>query len=120
MEEVGGDGYLFSLPNVSRRTLAEIEDGLVPALENRGLVRKAYALTAAVDDRMARLGAPAPIHGTEEEVTGEQMIAGLKQMAVRAHSRGIRIISATLIPFGNETLHGQRVEPDAREAPGRG
>jgi len=56
----------------------------------------------------------------EEEVTGEQMIAGLKQMAVRAHSRGIRIISATLIPFGNETLHGQRVEPDAREAPGRG
>ena len=43
MEEVGRDGYLFSLPNVSRRTLAEIEDGLVPALENRGLVRKAYA-----------------------------------------------------------------------------
>ncbi|MGA7263335.1 MAG: LLM class flavin-dependent oxidoreductase, partial [Stellaceae bacterium] len=43
MEEVGGDGYLFSLPNVSRRTLAEIEDGLVPALQDRGLVRKAYA-----------------------------------------------------------------------------
>ena len=42
MEEVGGDGYLFSLPNVSRRTLAEIEDGLVPALQDRGLVRKAY------------------------------------------------------------------------------
>jgi FMN-dependent oxidoreductase (nitrilotriacetate monooxygenase family) len=43
MGEVGGDGYLFSLPNVSRRTLAEIEDGLVPALQQRGLVRKAYA-----------------------------------------------------------------------------
>jgi alkanesulfonate monooxygenase SsuD/methylene tetrahydromethanopterin reductase-like flavin-dependent oxidoreductase (luciferase family) len=43
MEEVGGDGYLFSLPNVSRRTLAEIEDGLVPALQDRGLMRKAYA-----------------------------------------------------------------------------
>jgi FMN-dependent oxidoreductase (nitrilotriacetate monooxygenase family) len=43
MEEVGGDGYLFSLQNVSRRTLAEIEDGLVPALQDRGLVRKAYA-----------------------------------------------------------------------------
>jgi FMN-dependent oxidoreductase (nitrilotriacetate monooxygenase family) len=42
MEEVGGDGYLFSLPNVSRRTLAEIEDGLVPALQDRGLMRKAY------------------------------------------------------------------------------
>src|SRR5204863_9001592 len=27
----------------------------------------------------------------EEEVTGEQMIAGLQQMAVRAHVRGIKI-----------------------------
>ena len=43
MEEVGGDGFLFSMPNVHRRTLAEIEDGLVPALQDRGLVRRAYA-----------------------------------------------------------------------------
>ncbi len=43
MEEVGGDGYLFSLPDLSRRTLAEIEDGLVPALQRRGLSRKAYS-----------------------------------------------------------------------------
>jgi len=42
MEEAGGDGFLFSLPNVNRRTLAEIEDGLVPALQDRGLVRAAY------------------------------------------------------------------------------
>ncbi len=43
MEEVGGDGFLFSLPNVTRRALAEVEDGLVPALQDRGLVRVAYA-----------------------------------------------------------------------------
>ena len=43
MEEVGGDGFLFSLPNVNRRTLAEVEDGLIPALQDRGLVRSAYA-----------------------------------------------------------------------------
>lgn len=42
MEATGGDGFLFSLPNVSRRVLAEIEDGLVPALQSRGLVRAAY------------------------------------------------------------------------------
>ena len=42
MAEVGGDGFLFSMPNVSRRILAEIEDGLVPALQDRGLMRKAY------------------------------------------------------------------------------
>jgi FMN-dependent oxidoreductase (nitrilotriacetate monooxygenase family) len=42
MEEVGGDGFLFSMPNVTRRTLAEVEDGLIPALQDRGLVRAAY------------------------------------------------------------------------------
>jgi FMN-dependent oxidoreductase (nitrilotriacetate monooxygenase family) len=42
VQEVGGDGFLFSMPNVNRRTLAEIEDGLIPALQDRGLVRRAY------------------------------------------------------------------------------
>jgi lysophospholipase L1-like esterase len=40
----------------------------------------------------------------EEEVTAEQMIAGLKQMAMRAHTRGIRIHGGTLTPFENETF----------------
>ena len=31
-----------ALPNVSRRILAEIEHGLVPALQERGLTRAAY------------------------------------------------------------------------------
>ena len=38
----------------------------------------------------------------EEEVTAEQMIAGLQQMAERAHAAGIKIIGATLTPFGND------------------
>ena len=32
------------------------------------------------------------------------MIAGLKQLAVRARARGIKIIGATLTPFENETF----------------
>jgi lysophospholipase L1-like esterase len=47
----------------------------------------------------------------EEEVTGEQMIAGLRQMALRAHDRGIRIIGATLTPFGNETFMANAWNP---------
>jgi len=39
----------------------------------------------------------------EEEVTAESMIAGLRQMALRAHTAGIKIIAATLTPFGNDT-----------------
>jgi len=36
----------------------------------------------------------------EEEVTAEHIIAGLRQMALRAHAASIKIIGATLTPFG--------------------
>src|SRR6266853_4635571 len=40
----------------------------------------------------------------EEEVNADQMIAGLKQLAIRAHTRGIKIFGATLTGFENETF----------------
>ena len=40
----------------------------------------------------------------EEEVTAEEMIAGLQQLAVRARTRGIKIFGATLTPYENETF----------------
>jgi FMN-dependent oxidoreductase (nitrilotriacetate monooxygenase family) len=42
MDEVGGDGFLISLEDVNRRTIADITDGLVPALQRRGLARTEY------------------------------------------------------------------------------
>ncbi|MDR3538986.1 MAG: NtaA/DmoA family FMN-dependent monooxygenase [Acetobacteraceae bacterium] len=53
MEEVGGDGFLIALPNVSRKSVAEITDGLVPALQQRGLVRKKYSHTQFRDNLLA-------------------------------------------------------------------
>jgi lysophospholipase L1-like esterase len=40
----------------------------------------------------------------EEEVTAEEMITGLQQLAVRAQSRGIKIFGGTLLGFENETF----------------
>jgi lysophospholipase L1-like esterase len=40
----------------------------------------------------------------EEEVTAAQMIAGLRQLAVRGQARGIKVIGGTLTPFENETF----------------
>ena len=40
----------------------------------------------------------------DEEVTATQMIAGLKQFAVRGQARGIKVIGGTLTPFENETF----------------
>lgn len=50
MQEVGGDGFLLALGNVNRRNVAEITDGLVPALQQRGLVRRAYSSTHLRDN----------------------------------------------------------------------
>jgi len=40
----------------------------------------------------------------DEEVTAPQMIAGLKQFAVRGQAGGIHVIGSTLTPFENETF----------------
>jgi FMN-dependent oxidoreductase (nitrilotriacetate monooxygenase family) len=44
MNEVGGDGYLITSPEkkLNRRYVTEITDGLVPALQRRGVVRNSY------------------------------------------------------------------------------
>jgi len=45
MEEVGGDGFLITRQNLrlTREYIATITDGLVPALQRRGLARTEYA-----------------------------------------------------------------------------
>ncbi len=44
MEAAGGDGFLITSPvmRLNRRYIIEITDGLVPALQRRGLVRTSY------------------------------------------------------------------------------
>jgi FMN-dependent oxidoreductase (nitrilotriacetate monooxygenase family) len=44
IEETGGDGFLITTHNqaTSRRQVLEVTEGLVPALQRRGLVRTAY------------------------------------------------------------------------------
>jgi lysophospholipase L1-like esterase len=41
----------------------------------------------------------------EEDVTAEEMIAGLQQMAIRGHSAGIKIFGGTLLTFEHETFN---------------
>jgi len=45
------------------------------------------------------LGHASPDHFPEEQVNAGQIIAGLKQLAARAHEKGIKIYGATLTPF---------------------
>ncbi|MEU3622995.1 FMNH2-dependent monooxygenase [Amycolatopsis coloradensis] len=44
MEQVGGDGFMLTTPllRMNRRYVAEVTDGLVPALQRRGLTRSTY------------------------------------------------------------------------------
>ncbi len=51
MEAIGGDGFLISTPfqRISRRFVTEVCEGLVPALQRRGLARTAYTRTLLRD-----------------------------------------------------------------------
>jgi lysophospholipase L1-like esterase len=51
----------------------------------------------------------------EEEANAAAMIAGLKQLALRAQARGVKIFGGTLTPFENETFLPGAWNP-AREA----
>ena len=42
MDAVGGDGFLIMDPDFTRRYITEIADGLTPALQKLGVVRKTY------------------------------------------------------------------------------
>ncbi|MET0699413.1 MAG: NtaA/DmoA family FMN-dependent monooxygenase [Mycobacterium sp.] len=43
MQHVGGDGFLFNQDALTRHSFSTITDGLVPALQRRGLVRQEYS-----------------------------------------------------------------------------
>jgi FMN-dependent oxidoreductase (nitrilotriacetate monooxygenase family) len=43
MQHVGGDGFLFNQDALTRHSFSTITDGLVPALQRRGLVRQQYS-----------------------------------------------------------------------------
>jgi alkanesulfonate monooxygenase SsuD/methylene tetrahydromethanopterin reductase-like flavin-dependent oxidoreductase (luciferase family) len=51
MADVGGDGFIITAPfhRVSRRYVAEITEGLVPALQRLGLTRRNYESTTLRD-----------------------------------------------------------------------
>ena len=53
MEEVGGDGFLVTDPEFTRRYIAEIADGLVPALQKLGVVRTKYEHVKLRDNLLA-------------------------------------------------------------------
>jgi hypothetical protein len=53
MEEVGGDGFLVTDPEFTRRYISEIADGLTPALQKLGVVRKKYEFPMLRDNLLA-------------------------------------------------------------------
>lgn len=51
----------------------------------------------------------------DEFISAEQLIAGLNQLAVRAHARGIKIFGGTLITFEFETFNPGFYTPEGEE-----
>jgi lysophospholipase L1-like esterase len=56
------------------------------------------------------IGQASPTSHPEEQVSAEDIIAGLKQFALRAHAHGIRIIIGTLTPYRGAPYFDDRGE----------
>jgi lysophospholipase L1-like esterase len=56
------------------------------------------------------IGQASPTSHPEEQVSGEEIIVGLKQFALRARARGIRIIAGTLTPYKGAAYFDTRGE----------
>ena len=117
------DGH-HSWPSQLARRLVARQGGRPMAVMNQGLggnrilhdIRGASGLRRFDRDVLAQPGVTNAVImlGTndlrkrngkpEEEVTAAQMIAGLKQLAVRGQARGVTVIGGTLTPFENETF----------------
>lgn len=122
-------------PSQLARRLAARHDGRPMAVMNQGLggnrilhdIRGDSGLRRFDRDVLAQAGVTHVIVllGTndlrnrwakpEEEANAPAMIAGLKQLALRAHARGIKIFGGTITPFENETFLPGAWNP-AREA----
>jgi lysophospholipase L1-like esterase len=59
-----------------------------------------YAIVLEGVNDIGHPGGAAPL---SEDVTAEDMIAGLKQLIERAHERGIRVFGGTILPFSTAT-----------------
>jgi long-chain alkane monooxygenase len=53
IDAVGGDGFLVTDPEFTRRYISEVADGLVPALQKLGVVRKRYEHVMLRDNLLA-------------------------------------------------------------------
>jgi lysophospholipase L1-like esterase len=120
------DGHHSWPSQLARRLMARVKDqGTRPiAVMNQGLGGNRILHDGRGDSGLKRLdrdviAQPGVTHciimlGTNDlrnrgadpaqEVTAPQMIAGLKQLALRGQSAGIMMIGATLTPFWNETF----------------
>jgi lysophospholipase L1-like esterase len=52
------------------------------------------------------IGHPTSADLPEQDVSADQIIAGMKQIIARVHERGAKIYGATLTPYENTTFHG--------------
>jgi lysophospholipase L1-like esterase len=59
------------------------------------------------------------VFGDSPIVTPEDLIAGYRQIIARAHARGVRVIFATIMPFGGSLTHSSPTNERTRQAVNR-
>ena len=95
---IGGNRLLESLPGFGASSLSRFDRDVlaVPGL------RYIVVLEGINDIRMSGSGG---VFGDTPPVSPESLIGAYRQLAARAHERGVKLIGATLTPFGGARFH---------------
>src|SRR5665213_1298180 len=96
---IGGNRVLFDPMNVRFGVNAL-------ARFNRDVLAQPGVKYVIVLEGINDLGHPGSSAPLSETVSADDLIAGLKQMIVRAHENGLKVFGATLTPFEGTTIQG--------------
>ena len=95
---IGGNRLLQSLPGFGISSLSRLDRDVlsVPGLSH-------IVVLEGIND--IRMSGPGGVFGDTPPVSPEDLIWAYRQLAARAHDRGIKLIGATLTPFGSARFY---------------
>ncbi len=90
----------------ANRLLHEFSGNSALARFDRDVIAQAGVTHVVISEGVVDIGLPGVTGATDEVVSAAQLIQGQRQLIERAHEKGIKVIGATLTPFGGLEFPG--------------
>ncbi|HET9933395.1 MAG TPA: SGNH/GDSL hydrolase family protein, partial [Polyangiaceae bacterium] len=90
----------------ANRLLHEFSGNSAASRFDRDVIAQSGVTHVVISEGVVDIGLPGVTGATDEVVSAAQLIQGQRQLIERAHAKGIKVIGATLTPFGGLEFPG--------------